>query len=143
MVAAQGVKYPASLLDNLREGGCDPADAVSMATLIEKAAAQCPSSRIVVSGFSQGAALVHRSVERLGAATAARVAAGVTYGDTQRAQDGARIPGLAADRTLIICHDGDIVCEGTQLITLAHDGYEKQAPDAVAFILGKLRYVGR
>ncbi|KAK7750134.1 hypothetical protein SLS62_007882 [Diatrype stigma] len=137
-VAAQGVEYPASLLDNLREGGCDPEDAEKMAALITQAATECPDAQLVVSGFSQGAAMVHRSVEQLDTATAGRIAAGVTYGDTQKAQDNGGIPGLAADRTHIICHDGDLVCEGTLIVTEAHHGYENEAPEAVEFIVGKL-----
>lgn len=109
-----------------------------MATLIKQAATQCPDAQVVVSGYSQGAAMVHRSVEQLDAATRGRIAAGVTYGDTQKQQDDEGIPGLAADRTHIICHDGDLVCEGTLVITGAHLGYENEAPEAVEFIVGKL-----
>lgn len=137
-MAAQGVEYPADLLDNLKTGGCDPDDAKNMAALITQAATDCPGSQLVVSGFSQGAAMVHRSVEQLSQSVVARIAAGVTYGDTQKAQDDARIPGLAADKTHIICHDGDLVCEGTLIITDAHDGYENDAPEAVEFITSKL-----
>ena len=137
-VAAQGVEYPADLFDNLRRGGCDPADAKNMAALIAQAATECPESKLVVSGFSQGAALVHRSVEQLSQSVAARISAGVTYGDTQRKQDKGRIPGLAADKTLIICHDGDLVCEGTLIVTDAQDDYENDAPEAGEFIVGKL-----
>ena len=138
MVAAQGVEYPADLLDNLKSGGCDPEDAKNMAALITQAATDCPESQLVVSGFSQGAAMVHRSVEQLSESVAARIAAGVTYGDTQNAQDDGRIPGLPANKTHIICHDGDLVCEGTLIVTDAHDGYENDAPEAVEFIVSKL-----
>ncbi|RYP16623.1 hypothetical protein DL765_005014 [Monosporascus sp. GIB2] len=138
VVAAQGVEYPASLLDNLRKGGCDPEDARNMAALITQAAVKCPASKLVVSGFSQGAALVHRSVEQLPSSVRARIFAGVTYGDTQRKQDNGRIPGLDASKTLIICHDGDLVCEGTLIVTGAHDNYELDAPEAVEFIVSKL-----
>ncbi|RWA11454.1 hypothetical protein EKO27_g3633 [Xylaria grammica] len=58
-VAAQGLEYPASLLDNLRSEGCDPDDAANFRDLITKAATECPSSKLVVAGYSQGAALVH------------------------------------------------------------------------------------
>lgn len=137
-MAAQGVEYPAGLFDNIQPGGCDPDDAKDMAALITQAATQCPNAQLVVSGFSQGAAMVHRSVEQLDASVAARIVAGVTYGDTQRQQDDGLIPSLGADRTHIICHDGDLVCEGTLIITAAHDGYENEAPEAVEFIVSKL-----
>jgi cutinase len=137
-VAGQGLDYSASLLGNLYPGGTPPAGAASAATLITQAANACPSSRLVVSGYSQGAALIHRAVERVSAAVSARIVAAVTYGDTQREQDNGVIPNLAASKSLIICHDGDMVCEGTLIITDAHFGYENDAPQAVSFIRSKL-----
>jgi cutinase len=44
--------------------------------LILQAASKCPSTKIVVSGYSQGAQLVHTATQRLSAAQAARVSAG-------------------------------------------------------------------
>ncbi|KAI1472157.1 carbohydrate esterase family 5 protein [Daldinia caldariorum] len=137
-VAAQGVDYPALLIDNLRKGGCDPEDADNMRALITKAATQCPSSKLVVAGYSQGAALVHRSIESATAAVKNRIYAAVTYGDTQKAQDGGKIPNFDASKTLILCHDGDKVCDGTLIVTDAHHEYHDLAPDAVAFIAGKV-----
>ncbi|OTA99591.1 carbohydrate esterase family 5 protein [Hypoxylon sp. CI-4A] len=137
-VAAQGVDYPALLLDNLREGGCDPEDADNMRALITQAATECPSSKLVVSGYSQGAALVHRSVESAEESVKNLIYAIVTYGDTQKAQDDGQVPNFDASKTLILCHDGDEVCEGTLIITDAHSGYSDLAPDAVDFITSKV-----
>lgn len=137
-MAAQGVDYPALLLDNLRDGGCDPEDADNMRALITQAATQCPSSKLVVSGYSQGAALVHRSVEAASTSVKARIYAAVTFGDTQKAQDGGQVPNFDASKTLILCHDGDEVCEGTLIITDAHHEYHDLSPEAVSFIVSKV-----
>ncbi|KAI1212115.1 carbohydrate esterase family 5 protein [Annulohypoxylon truncatum] len=137
-VAAQGVDYPALLIDNLRAGGCDPADADNMRALITQAATQCPTAKLVVSGYSQGAALVHRSVEAAEAGVKERIYAAVTYGDTQKAQDDDHIPDFDPGKTLILCHDGDEVCEGTLIVTDAHSGYSDLAPEAVSFIVSKV-----
>jgi cutinase len=137
-VAGQGIDYPASLLGNLYPGGVPASSAEDAAELITNAANACPSSQLVVSGYSQGAALVHRSIERVSAAVSARIAAAVTYGDTQRQQDNGVIPNLTPSKSLIICHDGDLVCEGTLIITDAHFGYENDAPQAVDFIVSRL-----
>ncbi|KAI1750516.1 carbohydrate esterase family 5 protein [Xylaria castorea] len=137
-VAAQGFDYPASLLDNLRAEGCDPDDATKFRDLIAKAAAQCPSSKLVISGYSQGAALVHAAAKQLTAAVAAKVAAAVTYGDTRKKQDGGVVPGIDASRTLILCHDGDLVCQGSLIVTDAHHDYQDLAPTAVSFIATKV-----
>ncbi|KAI1445515.1 carbohydrate esterase family 5 protein [Annulohypoxylon stygium] len=137
-VAAQGVDYPALLIDNLRDGGCDPEDADNMRALITQAATQCPTAKLVVSGYSQGAALVHRSVEAAETSVKGRIYAAVTYGDTQKAQDDDQIPSFDASKTLILCHDGDKVCEGTLIVTDAHHGYSDLAPEAVDFIVSKV-----
>ncbi|ORY60679.1 cutinase [Pseudomassariella vexata] len=138
VVAAQGVTYPAGLLSNLKTGGCDPDDAADMAALITQAATQCPSAKIVVSGYSQGAAMVHRSVEQLSTAVKARIYADVTYGDTQKEQDGARILSFDTSKTLILCNEGDQVCEGTLIITSAHFDYTGSVDTAVGFMRSKL-----
>ncbi|KAI2776011.1 carbohydrate esterase family 5 protein [Daldinia loculata] len=137
-IAAQGVDYPALLIDNLRTGGCDPEDADNMRALITQAATQCPSSKLVVSGYSQGAALVHRSIESASTSVKNQIYAAVTYGDTQKAQDGGKIPNFDASKTLILCHDGDEVCKGTLIVTDAHHEYHDLAPDAVDFIVSKV-----
>ncbi|KAI1486755.1 cutinase [Biscogniauxia mediterranea] len=137
-VAAQGVDYPAFLIDNLRSGGCDPKDADTMRALITKAATDCPNSAIAVSGYSQGAALVHRSVESATTAVKNKIVAAVTFGDTQKAQDDDKIPNFDASKTLILCHDGDKVCEGTLIITDAHSDYDDLAPTGADYIASKV-----
>ncbi|KAK5632536.1 hypothetical protein RRF57_008250 [Xylaria bambusicola] len=138
-VAIQGVDYSADLLFNLLPGGCNPAEAKTFATLLTSATQKCPSSKLVVSGYSQGAALVHAAVEQLAASVRARIFAAVTYGDTQKKQDGGKIPNYDASKTLILCNDGDLVCEGTLIITSAHLDYTPKVPTGVSFIVSKLR----
>ncbi|KAI8631618.1 carbohydrate esterase family 5 protein [Xylariaceae sp. FL1651] len=137
-VAAQGLDYPASLLDNLRDGGCDPDDAEHMRALITQAATQCPSSELAVAGYSQGAALVHASIKIADQNVRNRIVAAVTFGDTQKKQDGGQIPNFDPAKTLILCHDGDLVCDGTLIVTDHHYDYDDLAPEAVNFIVSKV-----
>ena len=137
-VAIQGVNYSAALLNNLLPGGCDPAEAKAFATLLTGATQKCSSSKLVVSGYSQGAALVHAAVEQLTATARARIYAAATYGDTQKKQDGGKIPNYDASKTLILCNNGDLVCEGSLIITSAHLDYTPSVPTGVGFIVGKL-----
>ncbi|GAP87871.1 putative cutinase [Rosellinia necatrix] len=137
-IAIQGVTYGAALLSNLQPGGCDATEARAFATQLAGAASACPAAKLVVSGYSQGAALVHAAVEQLSASARARVFAAVTYGDTQKQQDGGRIPNFDTARTLILCNSGDLVCEGSLIITSAHLSYTSSVPTAVSFIVGKL-----
>jgi cutinase len=73
-LAIQGVTYSASVLGFLQGG--DPAGITTMTSLIAQAATKCPSTKIVVSGYSQGAQLVHSALQKTTAANAAKVAAG-------------------------------------------------------------------
>lgn len=118
--------------------GVDATAANNMATLITSVANTCPDAKILLSGYSQGAAMVHASVKRITAAVAARVNGAVTFGDTRNQQDGGTIPGLSSDKVLIICADGDLVCDGTLEITSAHFSYGPRVPEAVSFFVSKV-----
>jgi hypothetical protein len=67
-LAIQGVTYPASVLGFLAGGA--PAGATTMVNLINQAASRCPSTKIIVSGYGQGAQLVHTATQRLSATNA-------------------------------------------------------------------------
>ncbi|KAJ6558822.1 cutinase [Mycena vulgaris] len=67
-IAAQGVDHDASVLGNLHDlGGDDPAGSPTIMSLINTAAPQCPSTKI----------LVHNAAAKLTAAVTAHIAAGV------------------------------------------------------------------
>ncbi|KAH6647845.1 cutinase [Truncatella angustata] len=137
-IAVQGVNYDAETAHGTLPEGVDATAAANMATLIRTVANTCPSAKILLSGYSQGAAMVHASVKRLSTTVQARINAAVTFGDTRNEQDGGQIPGISADRTLIICNDGDLVCDGTLQITSAHLAYGSRVPEAVSFLTSKV-----
>ena len=72
-VAVQGVDYPATIGGYLQGG--DQEGAQKLADLTEQAATQCPSTQIVLSGYSQGAQVVHLGEAKISPEIAARVAA--------------------------------------------------------------------
>ncbi|KAI1847570.1 hypothetical protein JX266_006422 [Neoarthrinium moseri] len=136
-IAIQGVEYDAGLPQNLIPGGTNPLEAADMAKLIANVSSTCPDSKIVVSGYSQGAAMVHRSVEQIDdQAVKDKIAAAVTFGDTQKHQDDDQVPGLDPAKTLILCNDGDLVCDGTLIVTSAHLDYTGKVQQASDFITG-------
>ncbi|KAH8666916.1 cutinase-domain-containing protein [Xylariales sp. PMI_506] len=137
-VSVQGVNYPAGLLTNLDPGGCSATDAAGMAKMITNVTTACPSSQIVVAGYSQGAAMVHASISMLTAAEQERITAAVTFGDTQAEQTDFTIGSLPASKVKIFCNSGDLVCDGVLLITTAHLNYNTSVPDAVSFITSLL-----
>ncbi|KAB2106554.1 hypothetical protein AG0111_0g5449 [Alternaria gaisen] len=132
-LAIQGVNYPANVIGFLAGG--DAAGATTMFNLINQAATRCPSTKIVVSGYSQGAQLVHTATQRLSAAQAARVTAVVTFGDADRDET---FGPVAANKVLIICHEGDNICDNGIIITPEHRNYEIDAPTAAAFVAARV-----
>lgn len=85
-VAVEGVEYAALLSTNFLPGGADPAGIREMKNLIAQATTQCPDSKLVVGGYSQGAALTHRAVEDLPQEQKDQITAAFTFGDTQNKQ---------------------------------------------------------
>ncbi|EOA91235.1 hypothetical protein ACJQWK_03441 [Exserohilum turcicum] len=132
-LAIQGVNYPATVLGFLAGG--DANGATTLFNLINTTITRCPSTKIVLSGYSQGAQLVHTATQRLTAAAAARVNAVVTFGDPDRDES---FGPVAASKVLIICHDGDNICDNGIIITPAHSNYEIDAPAAAAFVAARV-----
>lgn len=118
-MAVQGVDYAANILGFL-EGG-DPAGAKTMTKLVTQAASQCPNTRIVMVGYSQGAQVLHKAEKNLSAAVASRVVAVLTFGDPDQHQALAHIP---ASIWKVICHSDDSICNGDLIPNGDHTNYQ-------------------
>ena len=122
-LAIEGVEYAAESAGNYTPEGAS-ADGISYATkLLTTAATQCPRAAIIASGFSQGAALMHRAIEALPRAVQDRIAAVVLFGDSSNTRDHGRVSGFPLDRTMIFCRADDPVCSARDLVTEAHVSY--------------------
>ncbi|KAL2214515.1 cutinase [Sarocladium strictum] len=132
-LAVQGVSYPASIAGYLAGG--DAAGSRTMAELITRAASQCPNTKIVISGYSQGAQLVHNAAGMLSSAVTNRVTAAVTFGDPKQRQAFGTIP---SSRTRIFCRSGDNICDGGIIITPAHTQYQQDAPAAADWVAARV-----
>ncbi|KAI1877518.1 hypothetical protein JX265_003526 [Neoarthrinium moseri] len=141
-VATEGVDYGALLSTNFLPGGADLAGIATMKGIINDAASQCPDSNILVGGYSQGAAMVHRVVEDLDPAVQDKIAGVVTFGDTQNKQDNGQIKGFPPQKTKVICNPGDAVCVGTLTILPPHLDYTKRADEAVSFLVSMVQASG-
>lgn len=73
-VAVQGVAYAADVQGFLVGG--DPTGSTTMKNLVVQAETQCPNTKVVMSGYSQGGQLVHNAAAQLTAAQAAKVSSG-------------------------------------------------------------------
>lgn len=54
---------------------------VPRASLVQQAMTQCPGTKLVMSGYSQGGQLVHNAAAELPASVTGAVAAAVIFGD--------------------------------------------------------------
>ncbi|KAL2881993.1 hypothetical protein SGCOL_002732 [Colletotrichum sp. CLE4] len=126
-VSIQGVEYPATFAGFNKNGS---EGVPSMTNFINEAATNCPSTKIVMSGYSQGALVVRSTANSLPAATMAKINSVLTFGDPGN-------PGAitgAEGKTKIICHENDAVCSGG-FITVDHLTYAEDADAAAQFVL--------
>ncbi|KAF2667078.1 cutinase-domain-containing protein [Microthyrium microscopicum] len=131
-VTVQGVEYPATTTTLATGGGVGPAN---MAADVKQALLQCPNTKIVLSGYSQGGEVVHNAFKQ--GITASQIAAAVMFGDPYNGQS---VGGLAPAVVKEYCAAGDVICNGSGsfVITEAHLSYANDASDAAAFIVKTL-----
>jgi cutinase len=145
-LSVQGVKYGAGIMGNLTPGGGDPAGITEAVKDYNMAATKCPNTIITGGGYSQGAAITHRAIEKLSAEVKARIAAVVLFGDTQRAQDKEQIKGFPVERTKTYCNgygelaknSADGVCNGSLMVNGGHMTYTGSFGPAASWIAGRV-----
>lgn len=106
-----------------------------------------------MSGYSQGAQVVHDAASALPAATMEKVSAIVTYGDPGKlclscmssiilaesyTDSGTPVANIDSSKVLVICHDGDDICNFGVLITLAHLTYAANVTAAATWVVDTL-----
>ncbi|KAJ0417597.1 cutinase-domain-containing protein [Aspergillus carlsbadensis] len=122
-VAIQGVDYPASAAGNAQLGA---AGGPEMASLVEQALKQCPDTKVVLGGYSQGAMVVHNAAGKL---SAGQVVGAVTFGDPFKTQQPDNIENFKT-----WCATGDPVClNGGNF--MAHISYGGDAAEAAQFLV--------
>ncbi|KAF2670878.1 alpha/beta-hydrolase, partial [Microthyrium microscopicum] len=87
--------------------------------MLESAAAKCPSSKIFVSGYSQGAMVAHNAVAYATNDAKGHVTGVVTFGDPFQ---GAKIKGYSGP-IVTYCNAGDGVCTGNFELAGSHLAY--------------------
>ncbi|KAI5787546.1 cutinase [Pyronema domesticum] len=133
-VMIQGVNnYKADIWGYL--GGGSEEGAQDMANSVDRAAKQCPQSKIVMSGFSQGAQVTHKAAYKLKPDLHKFVGAIVLFGDPFK---GDAFPGTLNNNVKTFCHDGDLICIGLPIPTPAHSNYEDDAPEAAAYVAARM-----
>ncbi|KAF7344951.1 Cutinase [Mycena venus] len=105
--------YPADLIEFFEGGSLSGSK--TMAQQLTDAARLCPNASLVSVGYSQGAQLVHNSARLLSPEVLLRIKAIVTFGDPDK---GESVHGVPASDIDIICHSGDVVCDGSDILDL-------------------------
>jgi cutinase len=141
-LTVQGVNYAALLSTNYLPGGTDLISENEMKSMLRLADTKCPNAQIVVSGYSQGAAVVHRAVEDMDDSIKNKIAAAVTFGDTQWRRDNEQIPNFPKDKFKVFCGGliRDTVCDGNlaAAVLAPHLSYGSDAGEAADFLASKL-----
>ncbi|CAI7586179.1 unnamed protein product [Penicillium viridicatum] len=124
-VTVQGVDYPADAAGNAAMGGTG---GPTMAKLVKQALSQCPKTKVLLGGYSQGAMVVHKAA---GTLTADQITAAVLFGDPLKTQSVGKVSG---DKVKEFCHVGDPVClNGAN--GMAHITYGTDAEAAAKFLV--------
>ncbi|PLB47384.1 cutinase-domain-containing protein [Aspergillus steynii IBT 23096] len=123
--AVQGVDYPADAAGNAMMGA---SGGPKMAEMVQKALKQCPKTKVVLGGYSQGSMVVHNAASKL---SEGQIAAAVLFGDPFKMQ---AVGKLDKSKTKEFCASGDPVCENGFNV-MAHLSYGGQAKEAAQFLV--------
>ena len=145
-VSVQGVDYPASaegngsshsslaplnmlltafLADLGGSGG------LTMAKLANEALKACPKTKLVLSGYSQGAMVVHNALSS--GLDGSSVSAIVVFGDPI---NGESFKGVDSSRALEVCRSSDFICDhGPINVSGSHLSYGSDAGKAADFVV--------
>ncbi|EPS38747.1 hypothetical protein H072_7464 [Dactylellina haptotyla CBS 200.50] len=131
-LAVQGVRYSAETSTYFQHGSTFGA---SELTKWIKKACGCSKTKLIISGYSQGAQIVHRAIDKLPQEMADRVNAIVTFGDPEQRHNFGKGLDAKAKR---ICYDSDLICKEIAVPVGAHWIYELKTKEAAEFVAGKV-----
>lgn len=138
-VAFEGVPYAAAIASNMLPGGTDAGGIGNATALFMKAHEACPKSAIVGGGYSQGSAVMHRTVEKLPAAVQDHIAAVILYGDTKNKQENGHIPKFPTEKSKVFCNPNDGVCGGALNVNGGHLSYSASIQPGANWLISRVQ----
>ncbi|CZS92183.1 uncharacterized protein RAG0_02662 [Rhynchosporium agropyri] len=136
-LAIQGVDYEAQPAGFFAGGSMN--GAIKMAGLVRSSLTNCPSTPLLLSGYSQGAQLVYLALPLLPPDITSKIASVVLFGDPK---NGTAIPGVDEKRTKTFCHDGDDICRGGSKVSRDHLTYVNDATGAAEWAMRRVGELG-
>ncbi|KAK2013103.1 cutinase [Colletotrichum eremochloae] len=130
-LSIQGVnQYPAEPAGFFAGGSTTGATAA--AQMASRTLTMCPNTRLTMSGYSQGSQVTRLAIAQLTPDQQARISSVVLFGDPL---GGVAVSGVDETRLLVVCHAGDNICEGGNLVLSPHLDYSSDAPAAALFVM--------
>lgn len=133
LLAVQGVNNYAAIAIEYCEGG-SLTGSQNLAALIHQTHTLCPSTKLIISGYSQGAQVVHNAAQILSASDSAFVNAVLLFGDPNNGYPVGTIP---AQKVYTDCHAGDNICAHGDQVLEPHLSYCQDVGKAAAFALAR------
>ncbi|KAF2007482.1 carbohydrate esterase family 5 protein, partial [Amniculicola lignicola CBS 123094] len=135
-VTVQGVDYPATSGVSSYGAACISSGGgtgpVQMASDVRTVLQQCPQTKVVVSGYSQGGMVVHRAFSAQGLSSS-QVTGAVLFGDPQIRQS---VGDLPAAKVKQFCGTSDTVCgQPSGGVNGGHISYRSIADAAADFVI--------
>ncbi|MBS4727792.1 cutinase family protein [Mycobacterium sp. SM1] len=141
-VGVYPVNYPASsdYVNSATAGAND------VSTYVESMAAKCPTTKVVLGGYSQGAGVIDLATDSMPPQVANHVAAVALFGNPQsiyaKSLAGGRLPAISPlyrPKTIDLCVPGDMICsEGGSIVP--HLLYVPEMTNqAAAFVASRLQ----
>ncbi|RAK96786.1 carbohydrate esterase family 5 protein [Aspergillus ibericus CBS 121593] len=124
-VTVQGVNYPADWEGNMSLGS---SGGPTMASYVKEALQQCPNTKVVLGGYSQGSMVVHNAANSL---SAGQLSGAVLFGDPLKMTS---VGKLSSSKVKEFCASGDPVCENGMNV-MAHLSYGADAKEAAQFLV--------
>ncbi|KAL2061772.1 hypothetical protein VTL71DRAFT_7150 [Oculimacula yallundae] len=119
-LAIQGVDYEAQPAGFFAGGSMN--GAAKMASLTTLSLTACPTTPLLLSGYSQGAQIIHLAASLLPANTTSKISSIIMFGDPK---NGTKIQGVDERRVKTFCHEGDDICRGGNGVKRDHLNYVK------------------